>query len=324
MLPDGFQEQRSFSIAVQRGHDVSQEGSVCDSVIPSSVGETPIESQHLSHLLPEEGRDESVPSSIIHGTPRELFERSHWEEKCDENTVLPTQQYVYQTPRQYDHPNNMMLGFLRGNTAKPSSACNSTSATIAQHETSLLLSRALPTTATILLLSWHHALEALASATEIRGSSGQVSRALLTSTDVRQPSHSSTENRQPFHDMTNTACNKTNQSNEAAAQSQLLAVIPEWDGIMPDQIIKWLKVLDKEELQKLGIREFYKSYNSWEKMTQDQQNKTVSYLLLCLKNYKVSCLCNHYELFRSICLYNPLLLFPINFFFRSSRGKRHG
>ncbi len=36
--------------------------------------------------------------------------------------------------------------------------------------------------------------------------------------------------------------------------------------------------------------------------------------MLCLKNYKVSCLCNHYELFSSICLYNPLLLLPIFFF----------
>jgi len=77
--------------------------------------------------------------------------------------------------------------------------------------------------------------------------------------------------------MTNTARNTWNQSNEAAAQSQILAVIPEWNEITSDQIIKQLKVLDWEELQKLDIREFYKSYNSYEKMMQDQQKKTVTY-----------------------------------------------
>jgi len=68
---------------------------------------------------------------------------------------------------------------------------------------------------------------------------------------------SGTENRQPFQDVTNTtnaACNMASQSTEATvAQSQFLAVIPEWDGCSPDQIMKRLKLLEEEELQKLGI-----------------------------------------------------------------------
>jgi hypothetical protein len=60
-------------------------------------------------------------------------------------------------------------------------------------------------------------------------------------------------------------------------QSQHSSLIPEWDGCLPDVIIKRLKALDKEELQPLGIKEFYKSYGSWEKMTMDQRNKTVSF-----------------------------------------------
>jgi len=127
---------------------------------------------------------------------------------------------------------------------------------------------------TVLARDDTHALEALASATE-----------KTRSKKTRPLSHaleaSGTENRQPFQDVTNTtnaACNTASQSTEATvAQSQFLAVIPEWDGCSPDQIMKRLKLLEEEELQKLGIWEFYKSYNNWEKMTQDQWNKTASY-----------------------------------------------
>lgn len=37
-------------------------------------------------------------------------------------------------------------------------------------------------------------------------------------------------------------------------------------------IIKCLKAIDKEELQWIGVHEFYKFYTSWEKMTLDQHN----------------------------------------------------
>jgi len=55
------------------------------------------------------------------------------------------------------------------------------------------------------------------------------------------------------------------------------SIIPEWDGCNPDSVVKSLKVLDKDQLKELGIREFYKSYGSWEKMSIEQRKKVVSY-----------------------------------------------
>jgi hypothetical protein len=53
--------------------------------------------------------------------------------------------------------------------------------------------------------------------------------------------------------------------------------IPEWDGCNPNFILKRLKAIPKIELQSIGKREFFKSYYSWEKMSLDQRNKTLSY-----------------------------------------------
>jgi hypothetical protein len=134
------------------------------------------------------------------------------------------------------------VGF-RGNSANSSSACSSISS-------SMITAGNNSYSSTVLARDDTHALEALASATE-----------KTRSKKTRPLSHaleaSGTENRQPFQDVTNTtnaACNTASQSTEATvAQSQFLAVIPEWDGCSPDQIMKRLKLLEEEELQKLGI-----------------------------------------------------------------------
>jgi hypothetical protein len=52
--------------------------------------------------------------------------------------------------------------------------------------------------------------------------------------------------------------NITNGQSTHASPQQ--CIIPEWDGCTQDAIIKRLKQLDKEQLQSLSIREFYKSY----------------------------------------------------------------
>jgi hypothetical protein len=72
----------------------------------------------------------------------------------------------------------MMSGFLRGNIAKPSSARNIISSSMSSANNSNYSS-------SILACDENRTMEALASATEIRGSTGQVSRALHASTDVR-------------------------------------------------------------------------------------------------------------------------------------------
>jgi hypothetical protein len=76
-----------------------------------------------------------------------------------------------------------------------------------------------------------------------------------TSNDVEGPSHT----RPPLGNITNNS------------------IIPEWDGSSPDTVVKCLKALNKDQLKELGIREFYKSYGSWDKMTMEQRNKVVSY-----------------------------------------------
>jgi hypothetical protein len=53
--------------------------------------------------------------------------------------------------------------------------------------------------------------------------------------------------------------------------------IPEWAGCTQDAIMKRMKAIEKDQLKDLGLKEFYKSYFSWEKMTNDQKNKTLSY-----------------------------------------------
>lgn len=81
------------------------------------------------------------------------------------------------------------------------------------------------------------------------------------------------QQRRPLANLTNNTATSTQLTDLSPQQS----IIPEWDGCTQDAIIKRLKALDKEQLQSFSIREFYKSYSSWEKMSMDQRNKTVSY-----------------------------------------------
>ena len=52
---------------------------------------------------------------------------------------------------------------------------------------------------------------------------------------------------------------------------------PEWEDIPPDVVIKRLKAIPPDVTSSLRIRDFYKSYPSWEKMTQEQKNKAVAW-----------------------------------------------
>ena len=85
-------------------------------------------------------------------------------------------------------------------------------------------------------------------------------------------------------------------------------VPPEWDGINPDVCMKCFKAIKNDILQPLGLREFYKSYSSWEKMSYDQRNKALSwfrslpenwqglYFSSCIAFYFVYCLLNYFFL----------------------------
>jgi hypothetical protein len=52
---------------------------------------------------------------------------------------------------------------------------------------------------------------------------------------------------------------------------------PEWGDLPPAAVIKQLKQLTPEVLYSCRLREFYKSYPSWERMTPEQKNKTLAW-----------------------------------------------
>lgn len=54
-------------------------------------------------------------------------------------------------------------------------------------------------------------------------------------------------------------------------------VPPEWDNIPPDMVIRSMKALKPEILQGAGLRDYFKSYPSWEKMKPEQRNKSLSW-----------------------------------------------
>jgi hypothetical protein len=51
----------------------------------------------------------------------------------------------------------------------------------------------------------------------------------------------------------------------------------EWESISPNIIIKWLKAISPDTISSLKMRKFYKSYPTWDKMTQDQKNKALAW-----------------------------------------------
>jgi len=59
--------------------------------------------------------------------------------------------------------------------------------------------------------------------------------------------------REPLSHITNTVGRSSQASNNVTQTTECVgAIIPEWDGCSPDLIIKAMKALDKEELQRLG------------------------------------------------------------------------
>ncbi len=50
-----------------------------------------------------------------------------------------------------------------------------------------------------------------------------------------------------------------------------------WGSISPDLIMAKMKQLKPEPYEGSGLRSFYKSYNSWEKMATEQKNKAVAW-----------------------------------------------
>jgi hypothetical protein len=95
-----------------------------------------------------------------------------------------------------------------------------------------------------------------------------------TSSTISRHNNNNEDGQLPLSNVTNTLELLSSAVDQSQNPSSL---IPEWDGCTPDAILKQLKALQKDELAGFGMREFYKSYSSWEKMSIEQRNKMVSY-----------------------------------------------
>jgi hypothetical protein len=52
---------------------------------------------------------------------------------------------------------------------------------------------------------------------------------------------------------------------------------PEWDDILPDVMIRCLRAIPSRALIDVGMKDFYKSYPTWNKMTADQRNRAIAW-----------------------------------------------
>jgi len=52
---------------------------------------------------------------------------------------------------------------------------------------------------------------------------------------------------------------------------------PEWDDILPDVMIRCLRAIPSHALIDVGMKDFYKSYPTWNKMTADQRNRAIAW-----------------------------------------------
>jgi hypothetical protein len=52
---------------------------------------------------------------------------------------------------------------------------------------------------------------------------------------------------------------------------------PDFDGVNPDFVLHCLKLLKSELLAQIKAKAFYKLYSIWQKLSEDQWNKTLSY-----------------------------------------------
>jgi hypothetical protein len=86
---------------------------------------------------------------------------------------------------------------------------------------------------------------------------------------------------------------------------------PEWEDIPPDAVIKRLKAIPQEVLFSPRVREFYKSYPIWDKMSPEQKNKAVAWYRSLPEHIQGILLLIS---FRIYCYLQMLILFFVLFF----------
>ncbi len=86
-----------------------------------------------------------------------------------------------------------------------------------------------------------------------------------------------------YHDGDNVESQRTVHNREEPPQRNLEdsgndgTLPPEWEDISPDVMIRCLRAIPSRALVDIGMKDFYKSYPSWSKMTADQRNRAIAW-----------------------------------------------
>ncbi len=68
------------------------------------------------------------------------------------------------------------------------------------------------------------------------------------------------------------------ESNQTTNSNAVKSNLPnDWEGASPGVVMAKLKQIKAEVYEKVGLKAFYKSYNSWEKMMLEQRNKAFAW-----------------------------------------------
>jgi len=105
----------------------------------------------------------------------------------------------------------------------------------------------------------------------------------------------------------------TSQGAGAAAAATTLNAPPEWEDLAPDVVIRCIKKIPAQELATIGMREYYKSYPVWQRMTVDQRNRAIAWFrqlpedwqgkYLVMARFVLACI-------SSICAHILIICFP--------------
>jgi hypothetical protein len=101
-----------------------------------------------------------------------------------------------------------------------------------------------------------------------------------------------------------------------------LTLPPEWSGCPPDVVMNCCRAMSAE-VKASGMKEFYKSYSSWDKMTREQKNKSISWfrMLPIAIQGLLSCFLSVSNFFICILMFFLLTFIPLEKIFQKAKDE---